>query len=85
MDYLNLIKTIIANLRRSGEDEYANQVDEAFSYSFTSSELLLKVTHELLKILKEERNLGEHKVIALLEQDVTKLNAFCNSIGLYPH
>lgn len=77
MDYLLHIDNIIDVLIKSGRKDLADIVIIKKQESFTASEILMSVTHELLQIIKRDQEAKN-----IIEDDVIELNNYCYSIGL---
>lgn len=78
MNYMELIPDIISRLRSHGASEEADEVENAYRYSFPAGELLMATTHTLLEIIRYNTELN-----CLVGSDTQKLQAYCKSIGLH--
>lgn len=77
MDYIKLIDEIIKKLTSGGFESDANEISDLKDTAFTSSEILLSVSHTL--IIKVKGNSSIDKIIG---SDVKELKDYCKSIGL---
>ena len=78
MDYLQKIRDIIQLLKNNEFTDEAEAVSLILDTSFTSTELLLKTLHKLLKICQENT-----KIKSIIHLRVQELQDFCNSQGIY--
>lgn len=78
MNYLDHIDSIIAKLVSNNHTEAAREIQELKSIAFTSSELLLSVTHELIKLSATSDEISD-----LVGKEIRELVEFCWSIGLH--
>jgi hypothetical protein len=79
MNHLELIEKIITKLTEEGFTDLANQVSEVQASASFGSELIMIVSHTLLKIKKTHE--AEYSTIT---PEVEELIKYANSIGLYP-
>ncbi|MDB5125423.1 MAG: hypothetical protein JWP94_3552 [Mucilaginibacter sp.] len=77
MDYLKKIEEVIIRLEKHGYFNQARQITSLRDAASVSSELLLSVTHELLKLVNTDINVKN-----LIGESVLELKDFCWSIGL---
>lgn len=77
MDYLQKIRNIISELEKYGYVEDAQKIKEIRDSASVGSELIMSVTHELLKMVNMSRELKN-----LIGIDVLSLRDYCWSIGL---
>ena len=76
IDYLSKIDSIISELR-GPFPELAEEIHKTKSSSFTSSELLMNVTHELIQVTTNNKAVKE-----LIGKEVLQLKKYCKSLGL---
>lgn len=77
MDYLELIEETIKCLNNNGFKDKSIRIEDLYNNSFTSSELLMSVTTELIKLVN-----NSYKIRKLLENDVKNLSDYCYNLGL---
>jgi hypothetical protein len=77
MDYLKKISIIIEKIESAGRGELAEEVSILRDSSFTSSELLMSVTHSLSRFIT-----NDNVVKDAIESDVIELREYCWSMGL---
>ncbi|MDN5199898.1 hypothetical protein QQ008_00955 [Fulvivirgaceae bacterium BMA10] len=77
MDYLAKINEVVKKLEDNEEEKFAERINSLKENAFTSTELLMSVTHELLIICKEK------KIKTLIGDDAIDLQNYCRSIGLH--
>lgn len=77
MEYLKKIDSIIDKIQDFGKTDSATHLLSLKRDAFTSTELLMSVTHEMINLIKRDRELKE-----TIEKDVLELTEYCKSIGL---
>jgi len=77
MNYLKQVDKLISILTDNDEAAAAESIILLKENSFTSSELLLSVTHKLLSLVSENKNIKN-----LIYNEVIELKNYCSSIGL---
>jgi hypothetical protein len=80
VDYLKHIDLIVSKLPEQGYSDFASRITQTQRGASSASELLLCVTHELLKAINDDTALS-----ALIGTEVLQLEEFCWSIGLNVH
>jgi len=79
MNHLELIEKIIRKLSNAGFMGLAQEISEAQASASFGSELIMKVSHCLLKIKN-----GRKDVYSTISSEVEELIDYANSIGIYP-
>jgi hypothetical protein len=77
VDYLALIFSITSRMSSNGYDTQAKEVETLVREAMTSSELLMTVTHHLLRIMDSQLELRK-----LIGTEVKMLVDYCATIGL---
>jgi len=77
MDYLRKISIIIEKIESAGKGDLGEEVSILRDNSFSSSELLMSVTHSLNRFMT-----NDNVVKDAIESDVIELREYCWSIGL---
>ena len=77
MNYLQEIEGIIAKLNTNGFSAEAELTQQTFRSATNSSELLMSVTHHLLKLTRLDAAIN-----TLVGDEVVKLKKYCRAIGL---
>lgn len=77
MDYLKTIDDIIKQMKKNNQLEKTARIISLKESSFTSTELLMSVVHELLQMIKDDSVLK-----TVIGNEVIQLKKYCYSVGL---
>lgn len=78
MEYLKKIDSIIAKIQELGKTDTASHLLSIKRDAFTSTELLMSVTHEMMILVNDDMQLKN-----VIGKDVLALTEYCKSIGLH--
>jgi hypothetical protein len=78
MDYLNKIDLIIEKIQKIGKIETVAELTAIKDKAFTSTELLASITHKLISLTQNDKQIQD-----IVENDVLELQKYCFSIGIH--